>query len=316
MNPETTAETSLIVASRRDLPVFSLNANREKEIALEQAALIGTVSNRDTKIVAVRAQQALKKVISDLEKARKFWKEPLIVRGRELDAMIEKEKLEPEKELARVTQEVSAFDLAERRRVEEEERLQREQVARIQRERDAELARLAAEQAAKEAEARRVQEEADRKAREAQEAAEALAAAATTQAQQEAARRAQAEAQTAQETAQATKVAQDARIEALAAQTAALTQQVEEKAADAAYVAARPIDATHVAGQRKASGWKIEIVDVYMLAKFRPDLVELKPKLGEIKAALNEGQEIRGIKAEREYTSGVRLAPERSVIEI
>ena len=316
MNPETTAETSLVVASRRDLPVFTLNRNPDKEAALEQAALIGKVSSRDTKIVAVRAQQALKKVISDLEKARKFWKDPLIVRGRELDTMIEKEKLEPEKELARVTQEVSAFDLAERRRVEEEERIQREQVARIQRERDAELALLAAEQAAKEAEARRVQEEADKKAREAQEAAAALAAAATTKEQQEAAQRAQEEATRALGAAFEVKQAQDARIEAVAALTAALTQQIEEKAADAAYVAARPIEATHVAGQRKATGWKIEIVDVYMLAKFRPDLVEFKPKLGEIKTCLNEGQEIRGIKAEREYTSGVRLAPERKAIDV
>ena len=316
MNSETTAETSLVVASRRDLPVFTLNRNPDKEAALEQAALIGKVSTRDTKIVAVRAQQALKKVISDLEKARKFWKEPLIVRGRELDTMIEREKLEPEKELARVTQEVSIFDLAERRRVEEEERLQREQVARIQRERDAELARLAAEQAAKEAEARRVQEEADRKAREAQEAAAALAAAATTAAQKEAAIKAEAEARAAYEAAQATKEAQEAALTASAAQTAQQTQQIEEKAADAAYVAARPIEATHVAGQRKATGWKIEILDVYLLAKFRPDLVEFKPKLGEIKACLNDGQEIRGIKAEREYTSGVRLATERKAIEI
>ena len=316
MNPETTSETSLVVASRRDLPVFTLNRNPDKEAALEQAALIGKVSSRDTKIVAVRAQQALKKVISDLEKARKFWKDPLIVRGRELDTMIEKEKLEPEKELARVTQEVSAFDLAERRRVEEEERLQREQVARIQRERDAELALLAAEQAAKEAEARRVQEEADKKAREAQEAAAALAAAATTKEQQEAAQRAQEEATRALGAAFEVKQAQDARIEAVAALTAALTQQIEEKAADAAYVAARPIEATHVAGQRKATGWKIEVTDVYMLAKFRPDLVEFKPKLGEIKACLNEGQEIRGIKAEREYTSGVRLSREAKAIDI
>ena len=270
MNPETTSEMSLVVASRRDLPVFTLNKNPEKEAALNQSALIGRVTSRDTKILAVRAQQALKKVISDLEKARKFWKEPLIVRGRELDTMIEAEKLEPERELSRVTQEVSVFDLAERRRVEEEERLQREQVARIQRERDAEIARLAAEQAAKEAEARSL----------------------------------------------ASKEAQEAALAAIAAQTASQTQQIEEKAADAAYVAARPIEATHVAGQRKATGWKIEILDVYMLAKFRPDLVEFKPKLGEIKACLNEGQEIRGIKAEREYTSGVRLAPERKAIDI
>ena len=316
MNPETTSETSLVVASRRDLPVFTLNHNPDKEAALCQAALIGKVSSRDSKIIAVRAQQALKKVISDLEKARKFWKEPLIARGRELDSMIEAEKLDPERELGRVTAEVSAFDLAERRRVEEEERLQREQVARIQRERDAEIARLAADQAAKLAEAQRVQEEADRKAREAQEAAAALAAAATTKAQHEAAQRAQEEANKAQEAAQATITANSARIEAVAAQTAALTQQIEEKAADAAYVAARPIEATYVAGQRKAVGWKVEVTDVYMLAKFRPDLVEFKPKLGEIKAALNEGQEIRGIKAEREYTSGVRLAPERKAIDV
>lgn len=315
-----TTETSLIVASRRDLPTFELNttAIAAKEAALSQSALVGKVTDRDSKIMAVRAQQELKKVVNALEKERKFWKEPLLIAGRKLDTMIETEKLELEKELVRVTMAVSEFDDAERRRVAEEERLQREQIERIRREAEAEQKRIADELAAKERAAREDQEAAERKLLEAKWAADKLALEAKNNAQRQAAEKARAEAAVAQEQARQAREAQDAALSAERAKAQQQTAAIEEKAQDAVYVAAKPIEATHVAGQRKSTNWVITITDIYALARYCPDLVEFKPKLAEIRAALNEGRELRGVKAEREHVSGVRVpqSPKLAAIDV
>ena len=92
MNPD--SEKTLIVASRRDLPTFEINttAKELKAIALAASALIGKVHDRDSKIVAVRAQQELKKLMKALEKDRKAWKEPLLIAGRKLDNVVEAER--------------------------------------------------------------------------------------------------------------------------------------------------------------------------------------------------------------------------------
>ena len=166
-------QTSLIRIEGQVLPPFQFNeaAKLAKSQALEQAALIGKVSDRDSKIIAVRAQQALKVVIAAIERDRKTFKEPLLNAGRQLDNLCAQESLLLEQEFGRVSAAVTEFDNAERRRVLEEERLQRLELERIEREKQAELKRIADEQAAREAEARRIQEEVARKVREAQEAA-------------------------------------------------------------------------------------------------------------------------------------------------
>ena len=75
-------EKALIVIAERDpktfLPTFSIDkaGSDSKAAALTNSALIGKVSDRDSKIVAVRAQEELKRVINGLEKWRK------IVKGR------------------------------------------------------------------------------------------------------------------------------------------------------------------------------------------------------------------------------------------
>jgi hypothetical protein len=286
-------ENALIIASTRQLPTFELNEHAKvaKSKALENAALIAKVTNADSKIIAVRAQQQLKGVLNDIERARKQLKEPILEAGRKLDTLCATESLELEKEFGRVSNAVKEFDDAERRRVLEEERLQREELARIEREKQAELKRIADEQAAREAEARRVQEEADRKVREAAETAAKLAAEATNKKQREAA-------------------------EKQAAAAAAQTAAIEEKAGDAAYCAAKPIEITKVAGQRQTTNWVITVENPYLLAKFHPDLVEIKPRLADIKAALNEGREIKGIKSVKEHVSGVRVPATQKAIDV
>jgi hypothetical protein len=331
-------ETSLIVASKRDLPLYSFNAAEPKRLALESAALIAKVTDRDSKIIAVRAQQSLKKVINDIEKCRKELKEPLLQAGRQLDTLAATESLELEKEFGRVSNAVRDFDNLERRRIAEEERLQREELARIEREKQAELDRIAREQREREEAARREQERiereareareaAERKEREAREAAEKLAREATNKKQREAAEKARiaaekqaaidrAEALRKQALAEVERQKQEAILAEQRKQSEAAAAAIEEKAGDAAYCAAKPVEATKVAGQRQSTNWVITVEQPFVLAKYHPDLVDIKPRLGDIKAALNEGREIKGIKAEREHISGVRVPVERKAIEV
>ena len=79
---------------------------------------------------------------------------------------------------------------------------------------------------------------------------------------------------------------------------------------------ARPITATRAVGQQVKSDWDITVINPYELAKFHPDLVNITPRLADIKAALNEGREIKGIKAVRETTPGVSLPPAQKVIDV
>jgi hypothetical protein len=311
-------ENALIIASTRQLPTFELNEHAKvaKSKALENAALIAKVTNADSKIIAVRAQQQLKGVLNDIERARKQLKEPILEAGRKLDTLCATESLELEKEFGRVSNAVKEFDDAERRRVLEEERLQREELARIEREKQAELKRIADEQAAREAEARRVQEEADRKVREAAETAAKLAAEATNKKQREAAEKARQEALRQQALAEVERQKQETILREQAAAAAAQTAAIEEKAGDAAYCAAKPIEITKVAGQRQTTNWVITVENPYLLAKFHPDLVEIKPRLADIKAALNEGREIKGIKSVKEHVSGVRVPATQKAIDV
>src|SRR5688572_9512196 len=312
------SEKSLIIASTRALPVFEFNTNAKlaKVKALENAALIGKVSDRDSKIIAVRAQQELKGLINAFEKSRQELKEPILQAGRALDTLVATEKLALEQEFGRVSNLVSEFDLAERRRVLEEERLQRLELERIEREKQAELKRIADEQAAKEAESRRIREEAERKAAEAQREAERLIAEAKNKKQREAAKVAAEEARLRQEAANAERLKQEDAMAKAAQEAADKAAVIEEKSGDAAYAAARPIEITKVAGQRQSTNWVIVVEQPFLLAKFHPDLVDIKPRLADIKAALNEGREIKGIRAERERVSSVRVPAPQKVIEV
>ena len=311
-------ETTAIVASQRNLPIFSINEPLKlaKAAALEKSALIGKVTDADSKIIAVRAQVELKRLISQIEKARKEAKEPLLSAGRQLDNLCAAEALDLDKEFGRVSNVVNEFDLAERRRVQEEERIQREELARIEREKQAEIERLAKEQRDREEAARKAQEEIDRKAREAREAAAKAVRDADSAKERKAAQKLLEEAAKREADAATQRQQQEAALAAQRAQTESQTAAIEEKAGDAAYCAAKPIEITKVAGQRLSSNWVITVTQPFVLAKFHPDLVNISPRLGDIKAALNEGREIKGITAVREHVSGVRLPAERKAIEV
>lgn len=287
----------LTITTPPALPLFSLTPETltAKTTALEKAALIAKVTDHNSKVIAVRAQQELKGVLSAIEKARKTLKEPLLQAGRQLDTLCATESLELEKEFGRVSNAVREFDDAERRRVAEEERLQREELAHIEREKQAEIARVAAEQA-------RV----EREAQEARLAAERAAAEATNKKQRAAAEAARIEAQRLEDEAKAK-----------AATTQATVAAIEEKAGDAAYCAGKPIEITRVAGQRTAHDWEITSINEWALAKARPDLVrKIEFDTRAIKAELSRGVKLSGVEAREIYKADVRVPQTRQAIEV
>lgn len=312
-------ETSLIIASQRSLPTFECNvwAKEAKTKALEKAALIGRVTDRDSKIIAVRAQQELKGLINLFEKARIELKEPILQAGRALDGLVASEKLALEQEFGRVSNVVKEFDDAERRRVLEEERLQREELARIEREKQAELERIAREQREREEAARKAQEEADRKVREAQEAAAKAVRDATNKKEREAAAKILAEAAEKEKAAAIERERQEAILRDQASAAAAQTAAIEEKAGDAAYCASRPVEITKVAGQRQTSDWEITKINDWALAKGRPDLVrKIEFDLRAVKDELKRGVTLPGVEAREVFKSDVRVGRQPEAINV
>lgn len=304
-------EETAIVASNRTVPVFEINAPivLAKNAALEKSALIGKVTNHDTKTLAVRAQQELKRITKLVEKSRVEAKEPLLEAGRQLDNCCRAFNLDLEREFGRVSEVVAQFDNEERQRVLEEQRKQQEELERIEREKQAEIARLAREQAAREAEARRIQEEADCKAREATEAAQRLASEAKNRKQREESARAVEEAKRQSEAAAAEKQRQEAIAAQERAKLAAQTAQIEEKAADAAYVAAKPVEITKVAGQVTKRDWEITSINEHQLYRARPDLVtRITFDLRLIKENLSNGVKLPGVIAKEVHKADVRSA--------
>lgn len=246
-------------------PTYQLTpeAIAAKESALEQSALIGKVRTPDAKAEAVRAQQSLKAIESALEKARVKLKEPYLDKGREIDAMVNEQKVELQKEFGRISGLVGEFDQLERIRVADEQRRQQAEADRIERERQAELAKIQ------------------------REAAEAAA-----------------------------KATNDAQRAQAAAQAAKQAEAVEQAASNAKLIINQPITISSAKGQRTTSDWQIEVLNPFELARCHPNCVDIKPRLTEIKAALNSGVNVAGIKAERVFKAGVALPRAKDAIEV
>jgi hypothetical protein len=312
-------ENQAIVASSRTVPVYSINTPiiAAKETALSNSALIARVTGHDSKVLAVRAQKELKTIVAAVEKMRVQEKEPLLQAGRQLDNLCKAFVLDLEKEFGRISEVVREFDDAERRRVQEEQRLQQQELERIQREKDAEIERLRKEQEAKEVEARRIQDEKDRQVREAKERADALAREAVNAKQRKIA-------QEASEAAERDRLAfeqENARLAAAQARQRAeleqRTSQIEEKASDAAFVAARPVEITRVAGQVTRGVWEITKINDWALIKARPDLVsKIEWDTRALKAELARGVKLPGVEAREIFKADVRAGRMQEAIDI
>lgn len=277
------SDQAIILADKPTLPVFQISpsALQTRDEALGNSALIAKVENAEQNKLAVEAHVFLKRVASSFESARKKLKEPLLEAGRQLDRTVAKELAEVEKEIGRLTNLSSAFQLAEARRVREEQELQQRELERIEREKQAEIQRIAREQA-----------EAERKAREAAEAAARQAAEATNAKQRAEAEAARIEAE---------RISKEA-----AEKSAAAMQLANERAQAASLAEAKPITATRTAGQVVKTDWEITVVNPYELAKFHPDCVRIEPLLQPIKQALNAGITVKGVKADKVTKATVR----------
>lgn len=288
-------ETSIIIAPIIPLAPVTIapEAIALKEAALEGSALIGKVENKEQNDAAAVARSKLKAVSRDFEKSRVKAKEPYLEKGRAIDRSVAPHIDELEREDGRIAELQSEFLLKERRRIAEEERLQAAELARIESKKQAELKRIADEQA-------RV----EREAREAAEAAAKLAAEATNKKQREAAEAARIESEKLRKAA-----------ELKASETAKSVAAVESKAGEAAYFESRPIISTKARGQSDREDWEVQILNPYDLAKFHPDCVTITPLMGKIKGVLNEGREVRGVKAKKILVTNQR-AEKSTLIEV
>jgi len=289
------SELSLILSTPSATGILEFRfgpvALADKEAALAHAALVGAVRTPAENMVAVEAQKYVKQVALSFERERKKLKEPLIEAGRRLDRMVGDEIKELDIELGRLSNLTTEFQLAEQRRIREEQEAQARELARIEAEKQAELKRIADEQA-------RV----EREAREAREAAERAAREATNKAQREAAAKAMAEAEAARKAA-----------EQSAAVAAAQTARVEATASAATYAESKPITVSRESGQVVKTEWEITVTNPYELAKFHPDCVTITPLLTPIKAALNEGRTVKGVVAKKILTTSVRPGAQKFI---
>lgn len=129
--------TEIILADKPVLPPISISpaALALRDQALAGASLIGKVENADENTRAVRAAIELKRIAQAFERQRKELKEPMLDAGRKLDRLVATELLDVNKELGRIENLTSEFQLSEQRRIREEAELQRKELERIEAER-------------------------------------------------------------------------------------------------------------------------------------------------------------------------------------
>lgn len=133
---------ALIVRHDSELRVtFSPDAFALKESALAIGALIGRVTTPAEQESAVSAQREIAAIVRSVEKARKEIKQPILDYGRAIDDAAAKFIDEVQREEGRIANLISEFQLAERRRVAAEQRLQQEELQRLEREKAEALAK-------------------------------------------------------------------------------------------------------------------------------------------------------------------------------
>lgn len=297
------------------------------ETAIAKYALFCKVDSEQKNQIAVNAQAELKALFNEIEKARKEVVAPFLEMQRRVNAAAGKPMDELKNEIERIAALTKPWLESERRRRDDEERAQREELARIERERVAEVERLAREQAKREREAAEAQAAADKAAREAAEAQAELdrLAALPKSAEPGTVAPASPPVPPTQLNELAEKIRTAETLQTVAAAKleevktiAATVERVETAAGTMAYYASRPIARTIPKGQSGSRTWEFEVVNPYELAKHRPDLVTITPLRGKILAALNdldEGLSLPGVTAKATVNTNVRAKRERPAIE-
>jgi DNA repair exonuclease SbcCD ATPase subunit len=271
---------------------ISPDAETLKLSALENAALVGKVTNAAEQEVAVAAQKELRRVLKLCEDARVECKAPVLDYSRRIDDTAKRFKAELDEEESRIVELIADFQALEAARVRAAEALKRLEEERLERERQAEL--------------RRVQEEAEAKQRELQKQQDELAAKARA-------------AKNAEQAAEAEKQRLELeRQKALAAaESHAELDKINERHCD--QMAALPTaSAARADGQIVKTDWQIAVTDIWALARSHPMAVKIEPRMKEIRELLDLGVKVAGVTASKVQKPSVRVESrqERKTIEV
>jgi hypothetical protein len=309
---------SLKITGPTQLPVIVIQdaVTAEIERLLGVPALMAKCTTQAENKSVFESRRDIESLSRTLERERKKITDPVNDWLRKVKAVVDTAKEPLDREAGRLAALEKDFNLAEDRRIREEQEAQQRELDRIERERQAEVARLAREQAERESAVRRQQEEAARIAREAQEAADRATREATNKKQRGSAAEAQRLADAQVEAARIDRERQDAMLATDRALSEQAITTALETADAAASIASKPIERTRETGQTARRVWKITSIDVWKLVAARPDLVhEIIPSKLKITEALNRGEKIAGVVAEEDYSMGARGGRKSSLIE-
>lgn len=275
--------TTLIRASEAKLTLNPTPPEALEAInsALAKSALVpDEIDTELEQSQAVNAQRDIAALLKEIEKARVSAKQPALDFGRLVDARAKELIKELEPEQMRIAKAVGNYQQRELEKVRE-----------AQRRADAERAELECKQReAEEAERKRVWEEEQKRLAEIRKA-ELEANAEKVRAMREAAEAARKKAE------------EEAKIRAeRAAQELAQVKVVEA-----------PVKAE---GQSVRKEIRIEITDIWTLAKMHPGLVKIEPRNAEIKEMIRLGHKVAGVRSWEETVSSVRVGKQQQVLEV
>lgn len=276
-----------------------MNAIQLRQETLEVSVRPDAVAARDEALSASQCITAIadeldeadaSEVLKDLvrmergvESTRTAIKAPLLDAGRKVDGIAREFSSPITSEVARLKGLLAKFDAARRERIAAEEA-----------KRQAEARRIEQEKAAAEAALKLQQEQAAAAAEKARQAAEAEFMASDKAEQEKAAlEAAQAQRQAAEEQAKADKAKAD-KAKADAAQLQITVQQPEKAPSKPKGIASRMV-------------WKVEVTDIKALYAARPDLVTMEPKIAAIERVVSAGVELPGVRAWKEAEVSVRV---------
>jgi hypothetical protein len=276
-------KSALCVDRLNDVLVsVSTDAVTERTDLLAAATDVTSVADEFSHNCSVEVQRNIKKVLSDVEKARTDIKAPVLELGRKIDALAKDFCAPLVAEAARLNQIDTAYVVEQRKKADEAERTRRAELAKI----EAEKVRLAAEEARRKEAARL----AELKAKEAVEAEQV----AFDKQERDAANDAKAKAELdriTQENAATEAKRKLAELEAQRISTANATVK-------------RPVKTD---GQNVKEVWKFEVTDLKKLALDNWDLVRVEPNTAAINRNLAQGMRAcPGLRIYSEIETNVR----------
>lgn len=271
---------------------FTESAEAMKQQALQAAAMIAVVSTPEQQAEAVRAQQELAQWLSQVEKARKACKEPILDFGRAIDKAAREHTEEGAIEAARLAALVGSYVQLEQAKAAAAEKARRLEEERIEREKQDAILKAAREAAEKQ----RVLDQAAAAARKAEQDAKDEAA------RIEATRR---RVELEEAKAKATAASHD--------EFDAIAERAAEQVKELPPITFAP---SRAAGQRVTNDWEVTVTDIWLLARHHPNCVNIEPRMSEIKDLLKGGTTPKGVIAKPIVKAGVTSAKPRPAIEV